>query len=299
MWDRARVAPGEIPKTGTRQRRIRPVRTARYGWIRDLPDHRDRFWAAPTLASAQLPPTVDLRAQCPPVYDQGELGSCTANAIAGAVQFDEIRSGIAPTWTPSRLFIYYNERALEGTTGSDSGAQLRDGIKVIAGQGVCPESDWPYDVARFAERPSQQAYDDAVRDRVGSYQRLTQSLTQLRTCLASKFTFVFGFTVFTSFESAEVAATGVIPLPQPSESPVGGHAVACVGYDDARQSFILRNSWGAGWGDGGYGWMPYAYMLDPGLAADFWTIRAAPGGRPQRVPRHTGSASQRAEDDSP
>jgi C1A family cysteine protease len=275
------------------------VRTARYGWVRDLPDPRDRSWTAPALASGQLPPSVDLRPQCPPIYDQGDLGSCTANAIAGAVQFDEIRSGIAPTWIPSRLFIYYNERMLEGTVASDSGAQIRDGIKVIAAQGVCPESEWPYDVARFAQRPPQRAYDDAVRDRVGSYQRVAQSLTQLKSCIASRFTFVFGFTVFTSFETPGVAGSGVIPLPQPSESPVGGHAVVCVGYDDARQAFIVRNSWGAGWGEAGYGWMPYAYMLDPGLAADFWTIRAAPAGRLQRPPRHTGSASQRAEDDSP
>jgi C1A family cysteine protease len=273
------------------------VRIARFGWVRDLPDHRDRQWLAPARASAQLPAAIDLRPQCPPIYDQGELGSCTANAIAGAVQFDEIRSGIAPTWTPSRLFIYYNERALEGTVAADSGAQIRDGIKVIASVGVCPETEWPYDIARFAEKPPAQAYSDAVRDRVGAYQRVTQSLVQLKTCAASGFTFVFGFTVFSSFESGEVASTGLIPLPQPSESVIGGHAVVCVGYDDARQAFIIRNSWGVGWGEAGYGFMPYAYMLDAGLAADFWTIQAAPGGALLRL-RHTGSASQRAEDDS-
>lgn len=248
------------------------------------------------MASGQLPAAVDLRSQCPPVYDQGQLGSCTANAIAGAVQYDEIRSGIAPTWTPSRLFIYYNERALEGTVVTDSGAQIRDGIKVIASFGVCRETDWPYDIARFAEKPPAQAYSDADRERVASYQRVLQSLVQLKTCVASGFPFVFGFTVFTSFETPDVAGSGVIPLPQPSESPIGGHAVACVGYDDARQAFIIRNSWGPGWGDAGYGFMPYAYALDAGLAADFWTIRSAPGGPPLRL-RHTGSASQRTEDD--
>jgi C1A family cysteine protease len=272
------------------------VKIAHYGWVRDLPDHRDRFWQAPALASATLPAAVDLRPQCPPVYDQGQLGSCTANAVAGAVQFDEIRSGIAPTWTPSRLFIYYNERVVEGSVDTDSGAQLRDGIKVIAAQGVCPESEWPYDVSRFTEKPPAKAYADAVHDRVGSYQRLTQSLAQLKSCIASGFPYVFGFTVFSSFESAEVGATGIVPMPQPSETVVGGHAVVCVGYDDSRQAFIIRNSWGAAWGEVGYGFMPYAYQLDLGLAADFWTIRAAPGGAPLRL-RHTGSASQRAEDD--
>jgi len=220
----------------------------------------------------------------------------TANAIAGAVQFDEIRSGIAPTWTPSRLFIYYNERALEGTVSADSGAQIRDGIKVIAKLGVCPESDWPYDITKFAEKPPATAYSDADHDRIGAYQRLNQSLAQFKACVASGFMFVFGFTVFSSFETPEVNGTGVIPLPQPSETSIGGHAVGCVGYDDAKAAFIIRNSWGAGWGVAGYGFMPYAYMLDPGLAADFWTVQAAPAGPPLRL-RHTGSASQRAEDD--
>lgn len=272
------------------------VTIARYGWARDLPDHRDRYWRAPALASGLLPVTVDLRPQCPAVYDQGQLGSCTANAIAGAVQFDEIRAGIAPTWTPSRLFIYYNERALEGTINSDSGAQIRDGIKVIAKQGVCRESEWPYDISKFAQTPPAAAYSDADHDRIAAYQRLNQSLAQFKTCIASGFMFVFGFTVFSSFETAEVRSTGIIPLPQPSESSIGGHAVGCVGYDDGRSAFIIRNSWGADWGEAGYGFMPYAYMLDPGLAADFWTVQSAPGGLPLRL-RHTGSASQRAEDD--
>ncbi len=272
------------------------MRIARFGWVRDLPDHRDRYWQAPALASAQLPASVDLRQLCPPVYDQGQLGSCTANAIAGAVQFDEIRSGTVPTWTPSRLFIYYNARVFEGTVGTDSGAQLRDAIKVIAAQGVCSETDWPYDISKFAEQPSADAFADAVQDRIGSYQRVVQSLAQLKTCVASGFTYVFGFTVFSSCESGDVAHTGNIPLPQPSESVLGGHAVVCVGYDDDRQAFIIRNSWGAGWGDAGYGFIPYAYVLDAGLAADFWTIQSAPGGPPLRS-RHSGSASQRAEDD--
>ncbi len=256
------------------------VRIARYGWIRDLPDHRDRHWPAPALASAQLPAALDLRPQCPPVYDQGQLGSCTANAIAGAVEFDELKAGGGSSWTPSRLFIYYNERALEGTVPIDSGAQLRDGIKVIASAGVVPESEWPYDISRFADRPPQPLYDEAKRDRVSSYLRIPQMLVQLKTCIAEGFPFVFGFTVFASMETQEVARTGVIPLPQPGDSMVGGHAVGCVGYDDASQRFTIRNSWGTGWGDAGYGYIPYAYLVDPGLAADFWTVRSAPGGTP-------------------
>jgi len=264
-----------------------------YGWIRDLPDHRDLHYAPMLATVGPLPQRVDLRQHCPPVYDQGALGSCTANAIAGAIQFDELKARQSPTWIPSRLFIYYNERALEGTTESDSGAQIRDGIKTINKQGVCPEADWPYDIDRFADRPPAKAYDDAAQDRIANYLRLTQTLVQLRTCLAEGFPFVFGFTVFSSMETTEVERTGRVPLPSPEDTILGGHAIAAVGYDDASQVITFRNSWGVGWGDAGYGYMPYAYVVDPGLAADFWTIRSAPGGG---LLAQRDSASGRLED---
>src|SRR4051812_32681813 len=172
------------------------MKTARYGWIRDLPDHRDLHYAPIKATVGKLPPRIDLRPSCPAVYDQGELGSCTANAIAGAIEYDEIRSHDTNPWTPSRLFIYYNERALEGTVDSDAGAQIRDGIKVVAKEGVCPESEWPYDVARFAAKPPAQVYKDASRDRIARYLRLSQSLVQLKACIVEGFPFVFGFSVF-------------------------------------------------------------------------------------------------------
>ncbi|MGI8847338.1 MAG: C1 family peptidase [Candidatus Dormibacteria bacterium] len=271
--------------------------TARYGWIRDLPDHRDMHYAPRLATMGPLPERVDLRPHCPPVYDQGDLGSCTANALAGVIEYDEIRALQQVTWTPSRLFIYYNERRLEGTVESDSGAQLRDGIKVVAKVGVCPEADWPYDVTRFAAAPPAAIYREALRDRVNNYMRLGQVLTQLRTCLVEGFPFVFGFSVFASMESEAVQSSGRVPLPQPGDSMLGGHAVACVGYDNHQASFIFRNSWGSDWGDDGYGHIPYAYLLDPGLAADFWTVRSAPGagGRTDRKGIEH-SASERVED---
>jgi C1A family cysteine protease len=114
----------------------------RYGWIHDLPDHRDQLYSAPIAALQVLPPKVDLTPQCPPVYDQGQLGSCTANSIGAAVEFEQMKQKLADVFVPSRLFIYYNERAMEGTVDSDSGAQIRDGIKSVAKQGVCPEAEW-------------------------------------------------------------------------------------------------------------------------------------------------------------
>ncbi len=250
-----------------------PQKLFRYGWIPDLPDQRDHLYAAPVALLPVLPAKTDLTSQCPPVYDQGQLGSCTANAIAAAIQFDLLKQAELPAFTPSRLFIYYNERAMEGTVNSDSGAQIRDGIKSVGQQGDCPETEWPYAIAKFRTKPPAQCYRDAIRHKAVLYQRLTPVLSQLKGCLASGYPFVFGFTVYESFESATVAKTGHAPLPAAGEQSVGGHAVVGVGYDDRRQWFIVRNSWGAAWGLKGYFTLPYAYVTNPNLAADFWTIR--------------------------
>jgi C1A family cysteine protease len=215
---------------------------------------------------------VDLRPDCPPVYDQGQLGSCTANAIAAAIEFDRRKEGIKD-WVPSRLFIYYNERAIEGTVNSDSGARIRDGMKCVAHQGECDEKLWPYDINKFTIEPPPGVYKVAAKHPVVAYQRLAQDLPQLKGCLASGYPFVFGFTVYASFESKPVAKTGQVPMPAPGESVLGGHAVAAVGYDDAQQRFICRNSWGPDWGKNGYFTMPYAYVTQRSLASDFWTAR--------------------------
>jgi C1A family cysteine protease len=264
---------------------VTPRKTARYGWTPDLPDARDHLYAAPRPTLEALPPSADLRAQCPPVYDQEQIGSCTANAIGGAFEFETMKQGLAD-FMPSRLFIYYNERAMEGNTGTDSGAQIRDGVKSVATLGVCPETEWPYDgtasdpvTGAFppgdpaAEKPTDTCYKDALNNRATSYSRVNRDLDQMKACLAAGYPFVFGFTVYESFESAEVARTGVAPMPAPDEKVVGGHAVLAVGYDDAAQTFLVRNSWGTGWGQAGYFTLPYAYFTTRGLSSDFWTIR--------------------------
>ena len=247
--------------------------TKHYGWIRDIPDQRDHLYAAPVVALAALPPSVDLRAACPPVYDQGQLGSCTANGIAAALQFDRMKQKLTPNFIPSRLFIYYNERVIEHTVASDSGAQIRDGIKSVGQQGDCPETEWPYNIASFAQKPPAKCYKDALKYKAVLYQRVLQNVNQMKGCLASGYPFVFGFTVYDSFESQPVAQTWVVPMPATAEKVLGGHCVVAVGYDDAQQRFIVRNSWGTGWGMQGYCTMPYAYLTDPNLASDFWTIR--------------------------
>jgi C1A family cysteine protease len=250
----------------------RPRKIRRYGWIPDQPDQRDHLYAAPAQFLAALPPSADLRRRCPAVYNQGQLGSCTANAIGGAIEFDRLKQKL-PDFVPSRLFIYYNERVIEGTVRSDSGAMIRDGIKSVASQGVCPEPEWPYVIKKFATKPTVRAYADALLDRAISYQSLVQDMNQMKGCLASGYPFIFGFTVYQSFESQTVARTGHAPMPGWSERPVGGHAVMAVGYDDANQWFLCRNSWGSAWGMKGYFTLPYSYLIQPGLSSDFWTIR--------------------------
>lgn len=260
-------------------------KTAGYGWRPDLPDSRDLAYAAPRIALAALPPQVDLRASCPSIYDQGRIGSCTANAIAAAFEFDLKKQQLAE-FTPSRLFIYYNERRIEHTVDYDAGAQIRDGIKTVKRQGVCPESEWPYDdtpaqydggpfpaEATAGQRPPDKCYQDALDNQVVLYQRVLRDLDQFRGCLAAGYPFVLGFTVYTSFESKETAETGTMTMPQPDEEVLGGHAVLAVGYDDETKRFLVRNSWGTGWGQDGYFTMPYPYLLERALAADFWTLR--------------------------
>jgi C1A family cysteine protease len=241
-----------------------------YGWIPDVPDERDFLYSAPLETVNRLPASVSLQSRCPPVYDQGRLGSCTANAIAAAIEYSH-----KPRFTPSRLFIYYNERVIEGTVDSDPGAQLRDGIKSVAIKGVCPETDCPYHIADFKRKPSAKAYADAAKTKATQYLRISQDLVQMKGCLASGFPFVFGFTVYEYFESTQVAKTGIVRLPTSSDKMIGGHAVMAIGYNDKTQTFRVRNSWGPQWGQRGYFTMPYAYLMSRHLSSDFWTIRKA------------------------
>lgn len=247
--------------------------TRKYGWRRGLPDRRDHKYMAPQ-GMAPLPSKVDLRPTCPEVYDQLSLGSCTGQAIGGCLHFNQLRNGVAKPWTPSRLFIYYNERLIEGTVREDAGAEIRNGIKSLVKWGVCPEAMWPYDIRRFRQKPGVRCYKKALDNRITSYQRLdNRNLHQLQSCLAEGHPFVFGFAVFESFEGDEIARTGKFQMPGENEKLLGGHAVMGVGYDDEKQELIVRNSWGEKWGDGGYYYMPFSFVTDPNFCDDFWMIR--------------------------
>ena len=240
-----------------------------YGWLPDVPDRRDLLYKT-IRRKLRLPKAVDLRAFCSPVEDQGALGSCTANALAGNLEFVDEKTPPSGYTDVSRLFIYYNERVLIHTVDSDSGAMLRDGIKTLSKQGVCSEKTLPYAIEQFTKKPSKACYDEAKKHRISSYHRILTHAERLA-CLSEGYPFVFGFTVYESFESQTVARTGVVPMPGKNERVMGGHAVLAVGFNEKARRFLVRNSWGVGWGMGGYFTMPYDY-LDT-LADDFWTIR--------------------------
>jgi C1A family cysteine protease len=244
----------------------------KYGWKKGeaytiTPKHI--FKLLDNIANIQ---NVDLRSDCPDVYDQGHLGSCTANAIGFCYHYDEIKQKEKSAFIPSRLFIYYNERNLEGHVTEDSGAEIHDGIQVIHSLGVCSETDWPYNIDKFKDKPTDNCYSFALSHKTIDYRAISQNLDQLKSALIEGFPVVFGFSVYESFESEEVAKTGYMPMPKPNEKILGGHAVTIVGFDNSKKIFIVRNSWGSGWGDKGYFYMPYDFIVNPNMASDFWTI---------------------------
>ena len=251
----------------------------KYGWIPDIPDNRDHLFLGDVMPVQILPPKVDMRGQCPPIYNQGALGSCTANAIAAAIEFDLKKQGLVD-FQPSRLFIYYNEREMEGTVNSDSGAMIRDGITSVNNIGACHEAYFPYDITQFKVKPSPSAYADALKNKSLSYKRIYNAISPslMKLSLANGIPFVFGFTVYSSFESPQSNATGIIPMPNMgTEQVLGGHATLAVGYDDSlyggKGGIIARNSWGTGWGMQGYFTIPYEYLTNTNLADDFWAIQ--------------------------
>jgi C1A family cysteine protease len=244
-----------------------------YTWRPDKPDYRDYAFLDhfPVKAATALPQAVDLRSHFASVYDQGELGSCTANALGGALQYMHMKL-LNDSTMFSRLFIYYNERLIEHTTRTDAGAEIRDGIKTLATQGACSETAWPYVISKFKTKPVKKCYTDGLKNKISSYYRITDLNSALQ-CLADGFPFVFGFSVYDAFEGDAVAKTGVLNMPAKGEKMLGGHAVCAVGYDMPSKRFIVRNSWGESWGQKGYFTMPFDYVMNPNLADDMWTVR--------------------------
>ena len=244
-----------------------------FGWVPDRPDFRDlSALKMPGLYRGAVPSSRDLRRskRMPPIWDQGDLGSCVAHAVGAALEYTlrEFRS--LPDFTPSRLAIYYDARALQGWQNEDTGCYLRDAFKVVAHRGFAPEDEWPYDPRRFTTAPPGRYYDLALHHKAVAYGRVAQDKDSIRRVLASADPIAFGMTVFSSFLSDAVRTTGVVPLPKAEEHDNGGHAVLMVGYTKTR--VIVRNSWGTDWGNKGYFYLPWNFILHPGLARDFWRV---------------------------
>jgi len=285
------------------------------GWLPDYPDFRDytveRNEVAPglqllgqkysvnamlekagvaELANVSLPGSVDLKAWCSPIEDQGNLGSCTAHAGVGIVEYYE-RRAFGKHIDASRLFLYKATRNMMHLTG-DTGAYLRTTMGALVLFGVPPEDYWQYEIADFDEEPPAFCYAFAQSYHALSYYRLdplgtakAALLSRIKADLAAGLPAMFGFTVYSSISQASQAATpGEIPFPTPGEERLGGHAIVAVGYDEKKKirntnpgavetkgALLIRNSWGTGWGSGGYGWLPYDYV-SKGLAVDWWSL---------------------------
>jgi len=240
-----------------------------FGWKPDLPDRRDYHFDARRARPRKMPSVVDLRKECPPIRDQGNLGSCGAFAGGGAYRTAAKIEG-KPDVNPSPLFLYYNTRLIEKTVDYDSGVELRDVIKALNKYGAAGEQLWPYKIAKFKTKPPKPAYMDGLKHQAVKYMRLDGTLDSIRSCLAAGRSFIFGFAVPESFET--IKRDGKMPLPKPGEAILGGHAVHAVGYDDSRLAVLVANSWGTGWGLKGYFWMPYEFIVSRDNADDFWTL---------------------------
>lgn len=246
------------------------------GWRPDTPDQRDLLYgdiARLKLAHA-LPRSMDLRHLQRPIDDQGRQGSCVAQGCTRAHETVwSIDKGLSESVDFSRAFLYYNARAAIDTENEDSGCQIRDAIKSLAKLGNCFEFNLPYNDRIFAESPPHICYTQALEFQITSYYRLQNTrLRELLTCLADGYPFVFGATLYESFE--RVGSDGVVSMPSWSEAALGGHCMTAVGYDQEAKLFTVANSWSAAWGDAGYCYMPFDYLMSRSLASDFWTIRA-------------------------
>lgn len=248
----------------------------RLGWKRAPYDPRDFQYKVPPIHRIALPAAVDLATPAAgppfdPALDQGNLGSCGPNSQAHDIAFREIRDR-DELIAASRLFMYYATRMLQGTINSDSGVDNRSMLSALQKYGFCSELSWPYNIAQFRTRPPQSCWDEAQR-RAGKiiYENVAQDLVTMKSCIASGYPFIFGFDWLASYDAGSVDTTGDLPVPKARDAVEGGHDVLIVGYDDAKQRFKFRNSWG-NWGNNGNGTVPYSTATNPKLASDFYRV---------------------------
>lgn len=241
-------------------------------WQRQPKDERDLRSVRHLSAPVSLPANYELDKQIP-VYDQLNIGSCTANSACSCFRFETAQVQGDFRFEPSRLFQYYNSRLLEGWEAEDSGAYIRDAFKAMNKYGLALEKTWPYKTEDFAVKPPLVAYTEGIENATVKYAAVGQNETEIKQTLLSGAAISFGFNVYDSFFGSWDKTTGVMPVPKKSESLQGGHAVTIVGYDDSKKCFLIQNSWGTDWGLNGKFWMPYSFLLNAKECDDFWCIQ--------------------------
>ena len=217
------------------------------------------------------------------VYNQLNLNSSTANAVAFCFHYDQIKNYNKSVIKPSRLFIYYNERQSlnnqneneneDGNNLNSISVEIFDSINVLYNLGVCPECMYIYEEKNFNNKPDVECYKEALNNKLIVYNAIDQNLHQLKAALIEGYPVLCGVNIYSNFETDDVKETGNIKLPNDEDNLVGGLAITLVGFDEGDKVFIAKNSWGAEWGDNGYCYIPYNYILDPKLSSDFWIIR--------------------------
>lgn len=241
-------------------------------WKKGPEDSRDYKSVRRLSAPVELPSEFELEKQIP-IYDQYDIGSCVANSAASCYRFESAQVIGNFSFNPSRLFVYYNARKLQGWEREDSGAYIRDGFKAMNKWGLANENVWPYVTRDFAKEPTSQVYSDGLNNVIVKYARVEQTETALKETLLTGAAVSFGFNVYNSFMSGTWdTTTGMMPLPKSTERVIGGHAVTIIGYNDAKKAFLIQNSWGTSWGLKGKFWMPYSFLLDGSECDDFWAI---------------------------
>lgn len=214
---------------------------------------------------------IDLRNKLPPVFDQGTIGSCTANSASSMYSYI-YRIMTGKLTIPSRLYIYYNTRLIMDTIGYDSGASIRNTMKSIAKYGICDEIDWTYFKPNLTVRPFDSCYQEGYARQALSYASIPISISNMKAVLQSH-PFIIGVAIYSSFMTQETTRTGNVPIPnKQKERLLGYHALCVVGYNDKKSVFIVRNSWGIWWGDRGDCYIPYNYLTNPTLAFDAWVL---------------------------
>jgi len=246
---------------------------------KDTPDSRDIMFRSEKLGvdNVKLPPNYDLRrtGSVPPVLDQGSLGSCGPTQISNSLRFCLKKLNASQDFQPSRLFIYYFSRLVDGSPlNEDTGISIRGGLKSVQKYGACSENNWGYDIKRFTEKPPEGAIKAATHHIPNfKYIRIPQNIVNIKQALFGGFPVICGIQIYTSFNSDRTKKTGIVSMPnQQKEANLGGHCVAIIGYNDQQRIFTLANSWGNDWGNKGFFTLPYDYILNKDLTSDFWIV---------------------------